>query len=257
MKKIISWNVASIRARMELLLSLLEKEKPDVVFLQEIKVEEDKFPFFELRAAGYESVISGQKSWNGVAILSKEPIKLKSTALIGFEDQARFVEAEQSDGTHLISVYVPNGQAPMNNPTDTSRLEYKLKWLSALKKHLEQTENYIIGGDFNVIEQDKDVYNPALFENSVLMIPPVRAAFRELLTLPVENPMRDFHKDEEFYTFWDFQGGAWPRNHGIFLDYIFLSSALFKGKTTRADVLKEYRSCEKPSDHAPIVVELK
>ena len=89
------------------------------------------------------------------------------------------------------------------------------------------------------------------------MIPPVRAAFRELLTLPVENPMREFHKDESFYTFWDFQGGAWPRNHGIFLDYIFLSSDCFKDKITQADVLKEYRSCEKPSDHAPIVVQIK
>ena len=257
MKKIISWNVASIRARMDTLLTLLEKENPDIVFLQEIKVEEEKFPFFELKAAGYESVISGQKSWNGVAILSKEPLSLKSVALSGFEDQARFVEAEQSDGTRLISVYVPNGQAPANNPTDTSRLEYKLKWLSALKQHLEKTDNYIIGGDFNVIEQDKDVYNPSLFENSVLMIPPVRAAFRELLTLPVENPMREFHKDESFYTFWDFQGGAWPRNHGIFLDYIFLSSDCFKDKITQADVLKEYRSCEKPSDHAPIVVQIK
>ena len=257
MKKIISWNVASIRARMDTLMTLLNQEKPDIVFLQEIKVEEEKFPFFELKAAGYESVISGQKSWNGVAILSKEPIALKSTALPGFEDQARFVQAEQSDGTHLISVYVPNGQAPANDPTDTSRLEYKLKWLTALKQHLEKTDKYIIGGDFNVIEQDKDVYNPALFENSVLMIPPVRAAFREILTLPVENPMRFYHKDEEFYTFWDFQGGAWPHNHGIFLDYIFLSSDSFKEKVIRADVLKNYRACEKPSDHAPIVVELK
>lgn len=257
MKKIISWNVASIRARMDTLMRLLEQEKPDIVFLQEIKVEEDKFPFFELKSVGYESVISGQKAWNGVAILSKEPITLKSVALPGFEDQARFVEAIQADGTHLISVYVPNGQAPANDPTNTSRLEYKLKWLAALKKYLGEIENYIVGGDFNVIERDEDVYNPALFENSVLMIPPVRKAFQELLTLPIENPMRQWHKDEQFYTFWDFQGGAWPRNHGIFLDYIFLSSDRFKDKVVHAEVMKEYRSCEKPSDHAPIVVEVK
>jgi len=257
MKKIISWNVASIRARMTLLLSLLEKEKPDIVFLQEIKVEEDNFPFLELKSAGYNAVVSGQKAWNGVAILSKEELTVKATSLVGFEDQARFVEAIQSDGTHLISVYVPNGQAPMNNPTDTSRLEYKLKWLAALKEHLQKTEKYIIGGDFNVIEQDKDVYNPALFTDSVLMIPPVRRAFREILSLPLENPMREHHKEEKFYTFWDFQGGAWPRNHGIFLDYIFLSSAQFKQRIEQADVLKEYRACEKPSDHAPILVSLK
>ncbi len=256
MKKIISWNVASIRARMDTLLKMLNEQQPDIVFLQEIKVEEEKFPFFELKAAGYNCVISGQKSWNGVAILSKEPLTLKATALSGFEDQARFVEALTNDGTHLISVYVPNGQAPASNPTDTSRLEYKLKWLAALREHLSKLEKYIIGGDFNVISQDKDVYNPALFTDSVLMIPPVRKAFDELLNLPIENPIRALHNDEVFYTFWDFQGGAWPRNHGIFLDYIFLSQDCFKGKVRNGDVLKEYRSCEKPSDHAPIFIEL-
>lgn len=256
MKKIISWNVASVRARIDTLKNLLEKEQPDIVFLQEIKVEEEKFPFMDFQSMGYHAVISGQKAWNGVAILSKEPLQFISSALSGFEDQARFVEASLPNQTHLISVYVPNGQAPMNNPMDTSRLEYKLKWLAALKKHLSDTTNYIIGGDFNVIYKDEDVYNPALFTDSALMVPPVRKAFDELLTLPIENPLREFHKDEKFYTFWDFQGGAWPKNNGIFLDYIFLSKPEFSGKINSADVLKEYRSCEKPSDHAPVLIEV-
>lgn len=256
MKKIISWNVASIRARMDSLLHLLEAEKPDIVFLQEIKTQQDQFPFLELRSAGYESVISGQKAYNGVAILSKQPIRLVSTALTGFEDQARFVQASLEDGTNLISVYVPNGQAPANDPADTSRLAYKLKWLKALKEHLKQTKRYIIGGDFNVIFKDQDVYNPALFEQSALMVPPVRKAFEELLKLPIENPLRDFHKNEQLYTFWDFQGGAWPRNHGIFLDYIFLSQDYFMSCVVSAEVLKDYRASPKPSDHAPIKVEI-
>ena len=257
MKKIISWNVASIRARMDTLTNMLAQEQPDIVFLQEIKVEEEKFPFFEFQLLGYNSVVSGQKAWNGVAILSKEPLRFVSNSLVGFEDQARFVEAILPDDTHLICVYVPNGQAPANNPTDTSRLDYKLRWLDALNKHLSKTKRYIIGGDFNVIYKDEDVYNPALFTDSALMVEPVRKKFNQLLTLPLENPLRDFHRDEQFYTFWDFQGGAWYKNHGIFLDYILLSKPDFSDKISKADVLKEYRSCEKPSDHAPIIVEIK
>ena len=257
MKKIISWNVASIRARMDLLKKMLTEQNPDIVFLQEIKTQEEQFPFFDLLSLGYHAVISGQKAWNGVAILSKEPLKFTSSSLQGFEDQARFVEAQLSDGTLLISVYVPNGQAPANNPLDTSRLEYKLKWMKALYNYLLDKKDFIIGGDFNVIYKDEDVYNPGLFTDSALMVAPVRTAFEEFLSLPIENPLRDFHSDKPFYTFWDFQGGAWPKNHGIFLDYIFLSNSFSKNEIGRADVLTEYRSCTKPSDHAPVIVELK
>ncbi|MBE6450010.1 MAG: exodeoxyribonuclease III [Alphaproteobacteria bacterium] len=255
MKKIISWNVASIRARMDLLKQMLTEQNPDIVFLQEIKIQEEQFPFFDLLSLGYHAVISGQKAWNGVAILSKEPLSFVSSSLSGFEDQARFVEAQLSNGTSLISVYVPNGQAPANNPFDTSRLEYKLKWMKALYNYLSGKENFIVGGDFNVIYKDEDVYNPELFTDSALMVAPVRTAFKELLSLPIENPLRDFNLDKPFYTFWDFQGGAWQKNHGIFLDYIFLSEPFFEKKIIKADVLKEYRSCPKPSDHAPIIVE--
>ena len=255
MKKIISWNVASIRARMDLLKTLLEKEKPDVVFLQEIKTQEEQFPFFELLSLGYHTVISGQKAWNGVAILSKEPLNFISSALSGFEDQARFVEAQLKNGTSLISVYVPNGQAPANNPFDTSRLEYKLKWMNGLYNYLLNKKNFILAGDFNVIYKDEDVYNPAFFTDSALMVTSVRKAFEKLLSLSIHNPLRDFHSDKPFYTFWDFQGGAWPKNHGIFLDYIFLSENFSENKVVNADVLKEYRACSKPSDHAPVIVE--
>lgn len=250
--------MASIRARMPGLQTLLENESPDFVCLQEIKVEEDKFPYFELKSLGYNAVISGQKSWNGVAVLAKESISLKCTALAGFEDQARFVEALAPDGTSVISVYVPNGQAPANNPEDTSRLEYKLKWFAALAAYLKDKKNYIICGDFNVILKDKDVYNPKLFEQSALFVPPVREAFASILSQGMLNPLRQLadQSSEPFYSFWDFQGGAWPRNHGIFLDYILLSTD-FKKRLAGAKVLKEYRGMEKASDHVPVEVDIK
>ena len=255
MKKIISWNVASIRARMDLLKTMLMEQKPDVVFLQEIKTQEEQFPFLDLLSLGYHAVISGQKAWNGVAILSKDPLSLVANSLPDFDDQARFVEAQLLDGTSLICVYVPNGQAPANNPFDTTRLEYKLNWMNGLYNYLLNKKNFILAGDFNVIYKDEDVYNPTLFTDSALMVAPVRKAFEKMLSLPIQNPLRDFHSGDSFYTFWDFQGGAWHKNHGIFLDYIFLSEPFFEKKIIKADVLKEYRSCPKPSDHAPIIVE--
>lgn len=254
MKKIISWNVASIRARMDGLHALLSKENPNIVFLQEIKATEEQFPFFELKTWGYNAYISGQKSWNGVAVLSKQNLQLKSTALPNFEDQARFVEAVDEQGTSYISVYVPNGQAPMNNPQDTSKLEYKLKWMDALYNYLAHLPAFVIGGDFNVIQKDKDVYNPASFQESALMVPPVRAAFERLLTLNMLNPVRDLFPDGGLYTFWDFQGGAWQKNNGIGLDYIFFSKPTFSQENLSANVLKEYRGIGKASDHAPVVV---
>ena len=254
MKKIISWNVASIRARMDGLKALLSNENPDIVFLQEIKATEDQFPFFEFLALGYNAYISGQKSWNGVAVLSKEKLTLKATALPGFEDQARFVEAVDGQGTSYISVYVPNGQPPMNDPTDMSKFEYKLRWLDALYTYMSKVENFIMGGDFNVIQKDADVYNPASFRKSVLMVPPVREKFEKLLTLNIENPMRDLFPEGGLYTFWDFAGGSWYKNNGIGLDYIFLSKPLFEGKLKSAEVLQDYRGMPKSSDHAPVVV---
>lgn len=256
MKKIISWNVASVRARMDILQDLLKAQNPDIVFLQEIKVEEEKFPFLELKAAGYNAYVSGQKSWNGVAILSKEPLMFRADSLAGFEDQARFVEAVDGNGVSYISVYVPNGQAPASNPADTSRLEYKLRWLEALYTHLSGLENFIIGGDFNVIQKDADVYNPALFKDSVLMLPVVRQAFEKLLSLNIQNPLRDLYPDGGLYTFWDFQGGALYKNHGIGLDYILLSQRGFAGLVRETSVLKEYRKAAKSSDHAPVMIQI-
>ena len=162
MQKIISWNVASIRARMPTLTRLLTEENPDIVLLQEIKAEESSFPFFDLKLLGYNAIISGQKSYNGVAILTKKEIHHIKTDLLANDPlpQARFIQAEL-DGFIVISVYVPNGNAPEKNPQDKTKLHYKLEWMEALYQHLTQLINahqkVILGGDFNVIERDTDV----------------------------------------------------------------------------------------------------
>ncbi len=259
--QIISWNVASIRARLPLLIELLTEKQPDIVFLQEIKTQIATFPSTELQIAGYYSYINGQKGFNGVAILSKKPLTDIITYLPGPEtdEQARFIQASDGQYTY-ISVYVPNGTPPANNPTDNSRLIYKLNWMSALNKYLRFLKNsgskIIMGGDFNVIVEDKDVYNPAVFEGGALMVPQVRAQFKEITETPLINALRYLHPDNQFYSFWDFQMGAAQRNMGILLDYIFIDKTL-KPKLCESGIYKSYRYKKSPSDHAPIYCQLK
>lgn len=256
--KIVSWNVASVRARMTVLNRFLSEYAPDIMLLQEIKATDETFPFFDMQVAGYKSVICGQKSYNGVAILSKVPIKRVQTGLPNLTEidvQARFIEAVLSDDTHIICVYVPNGNPPANDIFDTSRLDYKLRWIEALNRYiqslLKDKKSVILGGDFNVIVKDSDVYNPGLYRNNALMVPSVREKFNQLSALPLTNVIRYFHPEEHYYSFWDFTSGAYPRNLGMLLDYFFVSYNIAKGLTD-GGVYKEVRGWEKTSDHAPI-----
>lgn len=259
MQQIISWNVASVRSRMPVLTKFLSENQPDIVLLQEIKATEENFPFLEFKALGYEAVISGQKAYNGVAILSKFPLRNVLRELPNIPPtnpaQARFIQATLPDETIIISVYVPNGTAPMNDPTDTSRLEYKLQWMQTFTDYVAQLiksgHEVLIGGDFNVIERDSDVYNPEHFRDSALMVPPVREAFQKLNELPLTNLIRRFNPDPNTYSFWDFQGGAWPRNHGILLDFFFATKGL-ANQIKKALIYKDVRGWDKTSDHAPI-----
>lgn len=259
MQQIISWNVASVRSRMPILTKFLQENEPDIVLLQEIKATEENFPFLDFKALGYHAFICGQKAYNGVAILSKTPLKDVIQKFPGMPvsdpEQARFIQATLPDETIIISVYVPNGTAPMNDPTDTSRLEYKLKWMDSFTEYvsdlIQSGKQVLIGGDFNVIERDSDVYNPEHFRESSLMVPPVRQAFERFNQLPVTNIIRQFNPNPHTYSFWDFQGGAWPRNHGILLDFFFATQKLAENiKETK--IYKEVRGQEKTSDHAPI-----
>jgi len=255
MQKIISWNVASVRARLPVLLDLLDREKPDIVFLQEIKATEDTFPFFDFQLAGYTAIISGQKSYNGVAILSKKPLKNPVYTLTGFEDQARFIQAEDDQGRTCICVYVPNGNPPEKNPNDTTKLMYKLNWMTALTEHIKSLirdkKSVILGGDFNVIEQETDVYNPDHFRDSALMVPPVQKCYQSLLNIPLTNILRNYNPEPHTYTFWDFQGGAWIKNHGILLD-AFLITPDLTNQIKQAHIHKEIRALKGTSDHAPV-----
>ena len=259
MQQIISWNVASVRSRMPVISKFIQENQADIVLLQEIKSTEENFPFLELKTHGYNAVISGQKAYNGVAILSKIPLKEVIHELPNkpFSDspQARFIQATLPNGTIIISVYVPNGTAPMNDPTDTSRLEYKLKWMNALTEYvsdlIQSGKEVLIGGDFNVIEQDSDVYNPEHFRDSSLMVPPVREAFKKFNKLPLVNLIRRFNPEPHTYSFWDFQGRAWQRNHGILLDFFFATRNLAE-QTEKTKIFRDVRGWEKTSDHAPI-----
>ena len=259
MQQIISWNVASVRSRMPVLTKFLSENQPDIVLLQEIKATEENFPFLDFKALGYDAVISGQKAYNGVAILSKLPLKDVATELPNAPQtdpaQARFIQATLPDDTIIISVYVPNGTAPMNDPTDTSHLDYKLKWMQSFTEYvgdlIQSGKQVLIGGDFNVIERDSDVYNPELFRESALMVPSVRTAFQNFNELPLTNLIRQFNSEASTYSFWDFQGGAWPRNHGILLDFFFVTKGL-ASHAKSAQIYKEVRGWQKTSDHAPI-----
>lgn len=263
MQQIISWNVASVRSRMFVLSRFLQENQPDIVLLQEIKSTEENFPFLEFKALGYHAIISGQKSYNGVAILSKVSLKDVVFELPNAPQtepkQARFIQATLPDGTIVISVYVPNGTAPMNNPMDTSRLEHKLKWMQVFTDYIstliQSKKQVLIGGDFNVIERDSDVYNPEHFRDSSLMILPVRQAFQKLNDLPLTNLIRRFNPMPNTYSFWDFQGGAWPRNHGILLDFFFTTKDLAE-KVKQVKIYKEVRGWDKTSDHVPIACEI-
>lgn len=263
MQKIISWNVASVRARMPALEKLLKQEQPDVVLLQEIKAEQDTFPFLELQGLGYHCAISGQKSYNGVAILSKEPLTAVQTALPDFQDteqpQARFVQATLPSGQKVISVYVPNGNPLEKDPENKEKLAYKLKWMAALNKYVNQLlssgEKIILGGDFNVIEKDTDVYNPEAYRTNALMVDSVREKYAELNALPLINAIRLMNPEPHTYSFWDFQMRAWPLNRGMLLDALFVNSSM-KQQVSNAGILKQVRGWEKTSDHAPVFLML-
>lgn len=255
--QIVSWNVASVRARLPLVIRLLEEKKPDVLLLQEIKAQESTFPFEPFKNSGYDSVISGQKSFNGVAVLARQPLLNATTTLPGLAadyQEARFIQA-QCFGITFMSVYVPNGNPPQNNPADTTRLSNKLIWMSALttyvKQLLSEKKPFILGGDFNVIENDFDVYDPDVYRENALMLPVVRDSFAQLTKLELTNAVRQFNKESPLYSFWDFQMGAWYKNQGMLLDHLFISPVL-SPLLTNAGIDKQMRGLPKPSDHVPV-----
>ncbi len=253
-----SWNVNSVRARIENILTYLKSSEPDILMMQEIKTEEKNFPFKEFEKAGYNSYVLGQKSYNGVAFLSKK--KLENIELNFFNDehkQARTLVGNlkiKAKTIKLINIYVPNG-----NPIETDKYIYKKNWLNLLIKQLKKTianyNNIIIGGDFNIIPDQIDVYNYKKYENDALFKLEIRKKFRELINLGFQDIYRYFNKDKQDYTFWYYMADAWQKNHGMRIDHFLVSNNLLNN-IKNININKKPRSKLKPSDHTPIELEI-
>ncbi len=253
--KIASWNVNSVRARVHNIVEWLESEQPDVALLQELKSEDETFPYADFEKLGYKCEISGQKSWNGVAILSKHEIKdvIRKLPFDDSDEQARYIEAT-INGVRLASIYLPNG-----NPVDTEKYPYKLKWMDRLYKHaknlIENEKMVVLGGDYNIIPTEQDCYDPSAWADDALFKIESRQKYRSLLNLGLTDAFRVKNDKAEQYSFWDYQRGAWPKNEGIRIDH-FLLSAQATDCLENCYIDKGPRAKEKASDHTPIIIEL-
>lgn len=262
--KISTYNVNSINARLDNLGTWLKSENPDIVLLQEIKCEYDGFPFFELKALGYDAKILGEKSYNGVAILSRHKITITAENLPGFADsQSRYLEAVidvEGQEWQVASIYLPNGNPPYNNPDDESKFDYKLRWMEALYKHAANLrlsgKKVILGGDYNVIMSDSDVYNPEAFRNNALFRPEVIARLKAIEYLGFYDAFRLLYPTDIGYTYWDYTGAALQNDLGLRIDYLLLSPKA-ADKLTSIAVDKNPRRADKPSDHTPLTAEFK
>jgi len=256
MTSIATWNVNSVKARLPNVLAWLKAAKPDVALLQELKCIDDNFPRLEIEDLGYNVVTHGQKTYNGVAILSKSPIEDVVTGLPGNDgdEQARYLEATIR-GVRIASIYLPNG-----NPIKTEKFSYKLGWMDRLIAHAQDLlageEPVVLGGDYNVIPQDEDVYSPAAFASDALTQPESRQRFRTLLNLGYTDALRALHAEPHLYTFWDYQGGGWQNDHGLRIDH-FLLSPQAADRLEACDVDRGPRGEPKASDHTPVICRLR
>ena len=257
--RIATWNVNSVKQRIESLVAWLKEREPDIVCLQETKTVDETFPREPIETLGYNVAVHGQKGFNGVAILSKLPFDEVTPRLPGDDedDHARFIEAVVSTETgalRVASIYLPNG-----NPPDTPKYDYKIKWMRRLfdysRERLKLEEPLVLAGDYNVIPTAADVYNPQAWVGDALFLPTTRDRFRALANLGLVDAVRATTDEAGLYTFWDYQAGAWQKNNGIRIDHLMLSAAAADRLVT-AGIDKHVRSWEKPSDHVPVWIEL-
>jgi exodeoxyribonuclease-3 len=257
--RIATWNVNSIKQRVDSAVAWLKERAPDIVCLQETKCVDDAFPREAFEALGYNVAVHGQKAFNGVAILSKLPFDEVTPRLPGDteDDHARFIEAQVStDGgvVRVASIYLPNG-----NPINTDKYDYKIKWMDRLSRYVHERlaleEPLVLAGDYNVIPAARDARNPAAWVNDALFLPQTRDKFNALINLGLTDALRAVNDDAGLFTFWDYQAGAWQKNNGIRIDHLLLSPQAADRLVT-AGVDKHVRAWEKPSDHVPVFVEL-
>lgn len=249
--KIVTWNVNSIRARLDNVLEWLKEVQPDIVLLQELKCEEKDFPRVPMEDLGYNIAIAGQKTYNGVAILAKSPIEDVVCGLPTFpeDENSRYIEAVVGT-TRVVSVYVPNGMA-----VGSEKYQYKLTFLERLRQHLASIllfeEAIVIGGDYNVAPEKRDVSQPELWEGEILCSPAERQRFQSLLHLGYYDALRLHHHEVGPFSWWDYRSGAWQNDNGLRIDH-FLLSPLAVDRVQASGVDRAPRAKEKASDHAPV-----
>lgn len=256
--RIATWNVNSIKARFPTVQEVLQNIDCDVVCLQELKCETDAFPYLEIEELGYNCAVNGQKTYNGVALLSKYPLDDIEKGLPGDDgdDQARYVEAlVMSDAPVRVgALYLPNG-----NPAPGDKYDYKLAWMDRLAAHaqarLKLEEPFVLAGDYNVIPRDEDCWDIAVWRDDALALPTSRAAFRRLQWLGMTEAFEAADGRAHEYSFWDYQGGAWQKGHGIRIDHLLLSPHAADRLET-VEIFKKAREMDKPSDHVPVIAAL-
>ncbi len=256
--KLATWNVNSLAVRLPQLLDWLNQHQPDAICLQETKLTDDKFPNQALAAAGYRAEWFGQKTYNGVALLTRAGSVAGATDVVknipGFDDaQARVITASVA-GIRLIGAYIPNGQAP-----GTDKFDYKMRWLGALREwvavELSRHPKLVLVGDYNIAPEDRDVYDPIAWAGQILCTPEERAHFRGLIEIGLIDAFRLFEQPPKSWSWWDYRMLAFRKNQGLRIDHILVSEAL-KSSVTACMIDKLPRKNERPSDHAPVVVEL-
>ncbi len=249
---IATWNVNSLKVRLPHVLEWLADKAPDLVALQETKVQDENFPAAELAAAGWQAVYSGQKTYNGVAILSRTGAAPRDVVvdLPGFDDHQRRVLAATYGDLRLVNLYVPNG-----SEVGSDKYAYKLQWLAHLRQWLADElaahPRLAVVGDFNVAPEDRDVHDPEAWAGSVLVSPAERAAFREILALGLHDAFRLFQQEGGHYSWWDYRAAAFRRNRGLRIDHILVSDAL-RARCRACAIDTAPRGWERPSDHAPV-----
>ena len=251
MVKIATWNVNSIRARLPRVLEWLESFRPDVALLQELKATDETFPRMEIEDLGYNIEIHGQKNFNGVAILSKNPIEDVSRGLPGNEadEQARYIEGFTA-GVRVASIYLPNG-----NPAPGEKFDYKIRWMECLCEHMRERltldEAIVFGGDYNIIPSDDDVHDAEAWAGDALCRPEARNRYRRMIYLGLTDAFRVIHSEPHRYSFWDYQGGAWQKDFGVRIDHLLLSPQA-TDLLEDCNIDREPRGRPKASDHTPV-----
>jgi exodeoxyribonuclease III len=252
--KITSWNVNSLNVRLPHVERWCAEQKPDVLALQETKLEDAKFPVAALEAAGYHAAFSGQKTYNGVAILAKQPITDVAHGIDGYDDPQKRILSATVGGVRIVNLYVVNGQS-----VGSEKYAYKLDWLANVAAHLEREirnhPNLVVLGDFNIAPDDRDVHDPVAWHESVLCSTPEREALKRVLGAGLFDSFRRFNDDGGHYSWWDYRQGAFRRNLGLRIDLILASESL-RERTVAASIDREPRTWERASDHTPVSLEL-